>query len=126
SLSSPEPVISAEIPTDIKDNMTAPDSATAIPSSTPEAPTADVSVVKTPETEVKETPKTAAVPPAQPTMSPASTPNPAPVAAAVVEKPAANPAQSSGSPTSTHDEEKPSFFQVVAKFIVKILYRDKA
>lgn len=108
SLSSPEPVISAEIPTDIKDNMTAPDSATAIPSSTPEAPTADVSVVKNPETEVKETP------------------NPAPVAAAVVEKPAANPAQSSGSPTSTHDEEKPSFFQVVAKFIVKILYRDKA
>ena len=34
--------------------------------------------------------------------------------------------QSASSPEAGSPEEKPSFFQVVAKFIVKILYRNKA
>ena len=40
--------------------------------------------------------------------------------------PTPTPAKKTAESTSTSTKEKPSFFQVIAKFIVSILYRNKA
>lgn len=112
SLNSPEPVISAETPTDIQDNMTAPDTVDVTETEAAivtETPLQGVSVTETP---APEAPVEEAVPP------PGATP--------AAKSPAKPPAENLTSAGSTNSSEKPSFFQVVAKFIVKILYRNKA
>ena len=107
SLNSPAPVISAEVPTNIADNLTAPESATAAP-----APTEAAQAVTATEE------KAVATPAPEPVANETATKEPAPVAQPVAKPPASS--------SSARSEAKPSFFQVVAKFIVKILYRDKA
>lgn len=107
SLTAQQAVPAAAPETNIKDNLTAPESGGPItevpPSETPSAPAKiDSAELETPDK--------------KPT--------------SVTSKTSATPRQAASTPTSSTTEddsgEKPSFFQVVAKFIVKILYRDKA
>ena len=106
SLNSSTPVPAAAVEPNIQDNLTAPEKATVTETEVAtlqEKPFQEVSIAeseKTPaeETPAEETPE--AVPP--------------------------KPATASETTISPNSTEKPSFFQVVAKFIVKILYRNKA
>jgi len=113
SLTATEPVPIAVTETNIKDNLTPPDTATV-------TETEVAIVTKTPfqEVPIKETP-VKETPAKETTVKEAVPPQPATPAA----KPASETPASSG---STNSSKKPSFFQVVAKFIVKILYRNKA
>lgn len=104
SVTAPQPVPVAVTETNIKDNLTAPESATVI--SDPEPKTT------TPEPAEAETELEPATPPQQPVSAKATPP----------QKPAAETTAN----TDQDSEEKPSFFQVVAKFIIKILFRNKA
>lgn len=109
SLNSSTPVPTAAPEPNIQDNLTAPDKATvteAEAKTLQETPFQEVSIEETPE-------KT----PAKTTLEEAVPPQPA--------TPTAKSAAISDA-SSTNSAEKPSFFQVVAKFIVKILYRNKA
>ena len=111
SLKTQQVVPAAVTKTDIKDNMVPPEEGepiTNIPPAPAETPTAPVKIdsakLKAPDTKPETVAKkTTETPPAQQSTTPTS-------------------------PASTKNDssEKPSFFQVVAKFIVKILYRDKA
>lgn len=100
SLTAPEPAPAAVTETNIKDNLTAPESATT--------------TTKAPPEKIESSPS----PVATESLEPATPPKPA-----SLETAAKTPTTSS---STTTEEEKPSFFQVVAKFIVKILYRNKA
>ena len=117
SLSEPKPVPAAAVEPNIKDNMTPPESG---------EPIMDVPPKWTESASLK----TGAIPPKPPEAAPdnlpaEATPTPTPESkseeAVTESEPEANQANS-----SNNSQEKPSFFQVVAKFIVKILYRDKA
>ncbi|MEL6912710.1 MAG: hypothetical protein AAFO85_21335 [Cyanobacteria bacterium J06598_4] len=120
SLTASKPIPEAVTPTEIKDNLTPSES------TEPLTGTAQAIVTETPLQGVKIEPETTKPEPPAATeaaaekvsspvksATPAATPSP--------QSPAKAPTSSSGDL-----EEKPSFFQVVAKFIVKILYRDKA
>ena len=111
SLTASEPVPTAVTSTDIKDNMTAPETATVTETEAAivtETPLQGVSIEEVP---APAKPKKEAVPP-QPATPEA--------------KLAAKLASETPDNDSSTNSEKPSFFQVVAKFIVKILYRNKA
>lgn len=101
SLTASQPVTPAVTETNIEDNLTAPDSGTPIP----EPPQAEV-VDSAPATKPTEQ---APVTPATPPETPPAPPKPVP-----------------STSIDSETEAKPSFFQVVAKFIFRILYRDKA
>ena len=117
SLNASTPVPTAAPEPNIQDNLTAPDTTTVTETEVAileEKPFQEVSIE---ETSAKETPAEKTLEEATP---PAAPPQPA--------TPAATPAATSVSDvssSSTNSAEKPSFFQVVAKLIVNVLYRDK-
>ena len=101
SLTAQQSVPEAAPETNIKDNMTAPEAG---------EPIMEVPQPKTPATTTTIDSTELKAPDSQPTS-----------------KAPKQDVPSTGSTAKTSDYlEKPSFFQVVAKFIVKILYRDKA
>lgn len=105
-----EPVSAAVPETPIEDNATTPESVTT-PTETPSKTSPEPVVATPPEAK----PKSVATPAApQPAASPETLAPTPPAAKTPVNTESAN------------NEEKPSFFQVVAKFIVRILYRNKA
>ncbi|MEO1672943.1 MAG: hypothetical protein AAFR77_19560 [Cyanobacteria bacterium J06631_2] len=115
SLTAAKPVPEAVTATEIKDNLTAPESGEPISEASQaivtETPMQGVAIeLENPNPEPPEAIATA------PTKS--ATPEAA--------MPSMQPAPKAKTPRTNNSEEKPSFFQVVAKFIVQILYRDKA
>ena len=117
SLDDSTPVPAAAPEPNIQDNLTAPEKATVTETEVAtlqEKPFQEVSVGET-------TPDT----PAKETFVKEST-----IEEAVPPKPATPAAKSAArletASSSSNSVEKPGFFQVVAKFIVKILYRNKA
>ena len=121
SLTEPKPVPAAVVEPNIEDNMTLPESGEAITDLPP----------KWTESASK---NTEATPPKQPSVETAIDNSSAEaIATPTAEQPESKEAVTESEPetktkanSSTNSQEKPSFFQVVAKFIVKILYRDKA
>jgi ATP phosphoribosyltransferase regulatory subunit HisZ len=105
SLTEPQLVPSAETETNLKDNLTAPESASTMAESPQEI--ADATVAQSEALEAAETSLAEAIPPQK----------------QISEKSATKTSVDSN---ATNSEKKPSFFQVVAKFIVNILYRNKA
>ena len=124
SLTIEEAVPAAVIETQIEDNLTAPESASTTPDLQEEpvdestsVATVPMSATVTDTTEVsqKSSPESmSATPPAMTAESVRSA------------NAGDSPTKSSSSGEAGSSEEKPSFFQVIAKFIVKILYRNKA
>lgn len=125
SVTSAQAIPAAVTETQIEDNLTAP----------PTSPTPDV-----PQEEPQESASVATDLPMSATLTETtevpqeeSSPEPTtatPPAVAAESLRSANTedskTESSPSESETNSEEKPSFFQVIAKFIVKILYRNKA
>lgn len=109
SLAEPQLVPSAETETNLKDNLTAPESA----STTTKSPEAEVltTEVSPAKSEAEEAPVAKAIPPKKP---------------ASLESSDKSAVKTSVNSNASNGEKKPSFFQVVAKFIVNILYRNKA
>ncbi|PSB07883.1 hypothetical protein C7B62_18520 [Pleurocapsa sp. CCALA 161] len=105
SLTEPQPVPSAETETNLKDNLTAPESASTM--AEPPQEIAEATVAQSEALEAAETALAEAIPPQKPTPEKSAT-------------------KTSVDSNATNGERKPSFFQVVAKFIVNILYRNKA
>ena len=113
SLIAPKPVPEAVVETNIADNLTAPESA----SNAPETPQAAVEEATQAEQIVDSAPT-------KPESSVGKTPVTPPVETSASPQKAA--AKAPATADSTNSQEKPSFFQVVAKFILRILERDKA
>ena len=104
--------------TQIKDNLTAPESA----SSTPDIPQEES--VDDSTSAATDLPLTATL--TDTTEMPQEESATEPTTATPPERTAESLRTSSTPENSDSTEEKPSFFQVIAKFIVKILYRNKA
>lgn len=123
-----EPIVPAAVTeTQIADNLTAPESASTTPDVPQEEPVDDSASVAT------DLPLTATL--TDTTEAPQEESASEPMTATPPEKTAeslrSSSSKDSKSPASPDPEadssaEKPSFFQVIAKFIVKILYRNKA
>ena len=119
SLTEPKPVPAAVVEPNIEDNMTLPESGEAITDLPP----------KWTESAARNTEPT---PPKQPSVETAPDNSSAETTATYTPKSKSEEAVTESEPeanqanSSTNSQEKPSFFQVVAKFIVKILYRNKA
>ena len=109
ALTSPKPVPAAETETKIEENLTAPESTPTIIETPLEKAATTPSATTTESLE-------AVTPPKQP----------APPLETV--KPSKQPAAKTPAKVTAVDsrEKKPSFFHVVARFIVRILYRNKA
>jgi hypothetical protein len=114
SLTAPQAAPSAVTEAYIEDNLSATESTSPITKSpeaevlTTEVPPAEQIIDPVPaKSEIPETPVAKAIPPKKPAFLESS------------DKSAVNP-------NDTNSEKKLSFFQVVAKFIVNILYRNKA
>ncbi|NJK58662.1 MAG: hypothetical protein HC939_23135 [Pleurocapsa sp. SU_5_0] len=114
SLTEPSAVPSAETETNLKDNLSVTESTSPITKSpeaevlTTEIPAPEQIVNPTSvKSEIPETPVAKAIPPKKPASLESSD-------------------KTSVDSNATNSEKKPSFFQVVAKFIVNILYRNKA
>ena len=126
SLTIEQAVPAAVTETQIEDNLTAPESASATPDVSQEESVDESASVAT------DLPMSATV--TDTTEVPQES-SPEPLTATPPKKSAeslrsGNAEDSQSQPSSsgeeTNSEEKPSFFQVIAKFIVKILYRNKA
>ncbi|MBW4536132.1 MAG: hypothetical protein KME09_19530 [Pleurocapsa minor HA4230-MV1] len=116
SLTAPEPVPSAVTETNIEENeenieenLSVPKSVSTTIESSPEL-IANANVAESEALEAAEASLTEAIPPKKPESVESS------------DKSAVKTSNSN----ATKNEKKPSFFQVVAKFIVNILYRNKA
>jgi hypothetical protein len=107
SLTAPQPVPSAVTETNIEENSSVPESIPTTIESSPEL-IANANVAESEALEAAEASLAEAIPPKQP----------------APEQPSVKTAVNSNA--TTNGEEKLSFFQVVAKFIVRILYRNKA
>ena len=112
--------------TQIEDNLTAPETASTTPDVPPEEPVDDSASAAT------DLPLTATL--TDTTERPQEESATEPMSATPPEKAAESLRSANAEDSQTHSsssqeetsEEKPSFFQVIAKFIVKILYRNKA
>ena len=110
SLSEPQPVPAAVVEPNIEDNMTPPESGEPIMDLPPKwTESAARNTEPTPPKQVEAVIED---------LSPEETSTPASESKPQAASPKVDSEEKS--------QEKPSFFQVVAKFIVKILYRDKA
>jgi hypothetical protein len=113
SLTAPQAVPSAvtetNIEENIEENLSVPKSVSTTIESSPEL-IANANVAESEALEAAEASLTEAIPPKKPESVESS------------DKSAVKTSNSN----ATNNEEKPSFFQVVAKFIVNILYRNKA
>ena len=123
-----EPVVPAAVTeTQIEDNLTAPESASNTPDVPQEEPVDDSASVATDLPLTATLTDTTEVSQEEPATEPMTATPPEKTAASLrstsVED---SQTQSSSSQETSSPEEKPSFFQVIAKFIVKILYRNKA
>jgi ATP phosphoribosyltransferase regulatory subunit HisZ len=109
SLTAPQPVPSAvtetNIEENIEENLSVPKSVSTTIESSPELIT-NANVAESEALEAAETSLAEAIPPKKPESD--------------------QSAVKTSNSNATNNEEKPSFFQVVAKFIVNILYRNKA
>jgi hypothetical protein len=118
SLTAPQAVPSAVTETNIEDNLSAPESTSPITKSpkaevvtTEVPPTAEIVAPTPAKSEVLEAPVAKAIPPKKPASLESS------------DKSAVKTAVNSN---ANNSEGKLSFFQVVAKFVVNILYRNKS
>lgn len=109
ALTLPKPVPAAEAETKIEENITVPESTATTIETPPEKTVTSPSATTTEPLEVV-TPSEEAAPPLETVTSPKQPAAKTPVKATPV----------------ASQEKKPSFFHVVAKFIVRILYRNKA
>ena len=124
SLTIEQAVPAAAIETQIEDNLTAPESASTTPDSQ-EEPVDESASAATDLPMSATVTDTTEVPQASP--EPMTATPPAMTAESVRSANAEDSQTKSGSSKEAgSSEEKPSFFQVIAKFIVKILYRNKA
>ena len=123
SLTSDPTVPAAVTETQIKDNLTAPPTASTTADITQEEPVDDSASATVPLTatltDTTEVPQEAATEP----MTATPPKKPAESWSSSTED---SQKQSPSGQEATSAEEKPTFFQVIAKFIVKILYRNKA
>lgn len=106
SLTAPQPVPSAVTETNIEENSSVPKSIPTTIESSPEL-IANANVAESEALEAAETSLAEAIPPKQPASEQSSV-------------------KTTVNSNATHGEKKLSFFQVVAKFIVNIFYRNKA
>jgi hypothetical protein len=105
SLTAPLPVSSAVTETNIEENLSVPESVSPTIETSPEK-IANANVAESEALEAAEASLTELIPPEK------------------LES-LESPDKSAANPNATNSAKKPSFFQVVAKFIVQILYRDK-
>ena len=122
-----EPIVPAAVTeTQIEDNLTAPESASATPDVPQEEPADESASVATDLPMSATVTDTTEVP--QESSPEALTATPPKKSAESLRSSSTEDSQSESSSSSEAGsaEEKPSFFQVIAKFIVKILYRNKA
>ncbi|MEN9869878.1 MAG: hypothetical protein RLZZ171_861 [Cyanobacteriota bacterium] len=104
SLTAPQPVPSA-VTENIEENLSVPESVSTTIESSPEL-IANANVAESDALEAAEASLAEAIPPKKPESN--------------------QSAVKTSNSNATNNEKKPSFFQVVAKFIVNILYRNKA
>jgi ATP phosphoribosyltransferase regulatory subunit HisZ len=105
SLTAPQAVPSAMTENNIEENLSVPKSVSTTIESSPEL-IANANVAESEALEAAEASLAEAIPPKKPESD--------------------QSAVKTSNSNATNSEEKPSFFQVVAKFIVNILYRNKA
>ena len=126
SITIDDAVPAAVIETQIEDNLTAPESASTTPDVPQEEPVDESASVATDlpmsatVTDTTEVPQESSPEPKTATPPKKSAES---VRSAIAED---SKTKSESSEEAGSSEEKPSFFQVIAKFIVKILYRNKA
>ena len=120
SLTEPKPVPAAAVEPNIEDNMTPPESGEPIMDMPPKW--TESASLKTGAIPPK--PPSAEVTPDNSSVEAIATPTPESKSEEAVTE--SKPETKTEANSSANSQEKLSFFQVVAKFIVKILYRDKA
>ncbi|MEM6611326.1 MAG: hypothetical protein AAF652_03555 [Cyanobacteria bacterium P01_C01_bin.72] len=118
SLTAAKPVPEAVTTTETEDNLATSEAAEPISEASPaivtETPSQEVAIEpETTKSEATKTTEKIATPPIKPATPEAT-------------KPSAQPAPKAEISSADAPAEKPSFFQVVARFFVKIFYRDKA
>lgn len=127
SLTLEQTVPAAVTETQIEDNLTAPPTASTTPDVPQQEPVDDSASAATDLPLTATVTDTTEIPPEKSATEPITATPPKNTAESLR---SANAEDSQTQPSSSQEasppEEKPSFFQVIAKFIVKILYRNKA